>query len=162
MAQQNPGRGNVPSRLFPSQLVPTTLCPLGGQQATSRITALTIEFVAKPTETHRVQAALPAALQSTLGEVTGFAGGFVLIANYEARLVSVVTLWTGDDRLQQCNDNLKWVRALLNPYIDRCLRIQTFAAFVPATKFSTQELSSNKATALPLAAEEEGMSVCAA
>lgn len=158
MSQQNPGRGNVPSHFFPSQLLPTALCPAGSLQATSKITALTIEFVAKPNETHRVQAGLPAALQSTLGEVAGFAGGFVLIANYETRLVTVVTLWTGENRMQQCSENLKWVRALLNPYMDRCLRIQTLAAFVPATKASAAELLCGKTNEI----EDERVSMYAA
>jgi hypothetical protein len=103
----------------------------GNLPAASRVTALSIEFVAKPNETHRLQTALPAALDSTLHEVAGFAGALVFIANYEARLVTVVTLWTGEDRIRQCGENLKWVRALLNPYMDRCLRVQTLAAFAP-------------------------------
>ena len=53
----------------------------------SRITALNIEFVAKPNEAHKVHAALPAAINGALGEVAGFVGCFVMIANHEARLV---------------------------------------------------------------------------
>jgi hypothetical protein len=98
----------------------------------SRITALSIEFVAKPNEAHKVHAALPAAINGALGEVAGFAGSFVMIANHEARLVTVVTLWSGEDRMQRCSENLRWVRALLAPYLDRCLRVQTLAAYVPA------------------------------
>lgn len=100
--------------------------------ANSRITALNIEFVARPSEAHKVHAALPAAIDGALGEVAGFAGSFVMIANHEARLVTVVTLWTGEDRAQRCAENLRWVRALLAPYLDRCLRVQTLSAFVPA------------------------------
>ena len=98
----------------------------------SRITALSIEFVAKPNEAHKVHAALPAAINGALGEVAGFAGCFVMIANHEARLVTVVTLWSGEDRMQRSSENLRWVRALLAPYLDRCLRVQTLAAYVPA------------------------------
>jgi hypothetical protein len=98
----------------------------------SRITALNIEFVAKPNEAHKVHAALPAAINGALGEVAGFVGCFVMIANHEARLVTVVTLWSGEDRMQRCSENLRWVRALLAPYLDRCLRVQTLAAYVPA------------------------------
>jgi hypothetical protein len=101
--------------------------------AGSRITALSIEFVAKPDEAHKVHAALPAAIDGALGEVAGFAGSFVMIANHEARLVTVVTLWSGEDRMQRCSENVRWVRALLAPYLDRCLRVQTLAAYVPAT-----------------------------
>ena len=98
----------------------------------SRITALSIEFVAKPNEAHKVHAALPEAINGALGEVAGFAGCFVMIANHEARLVTVVTLWSGEDRMQRSSENLRWVRALLAPYLDRGLRVQTLAAYVPA------------------------------
>jgi hypothetical protein len=99
----------------------------------SRITALSVEFVAKPNEAHKIHSALPAAIDGALGEIAGFAGSFVMIANHEARLVTVVTLWTGEDRMQRCNENLRWVRALLAPYLDRCLRVQTLAAYMPST-----------------------------
>ncbi len=40
----------------------------------SQVTALSIEFVAKPHEAHRAQLAIPSALAGALKEVTGFAG----------------------------------------------------------------------------------------
>lgn len=155
---QSPNRQNNHSNLFPSQFALAGAHRTGSSQPVSKISALTIEFVAKPNEAHRVHAALPAGLQSAFGEVAGFAGGFVLIANYEARLVTVVTLWSGEDRLQRCNENLKWIRALLNPYLDRCLRVQTLAAFVPETK-ATQEASLTDDLD---AAEDEVIATCAA
>ena len=94
--------------------------------------ALSIEFVAKPQEAAKVHSVIPSAVAKALGEVTGFAGCFVFIANHEARLVTVVTLWTGADRVNLCGQNAKWVRALLKPYLDRCLRVQTLSAFIPA------------------------------
>jgi len=110
----------------------------GSAHLGSRITALNVEFVAKPNEAHKIHVALPAAIDGALGEVAGFAGSFVMIANYEARLVTVVTLWSGEDRMHRCNENLRWVRALLAPYMDRCLRVQTLAAFVPASTQASQ------------------------
>jgi hypothetical protein len=109
----------------------------------SRITALSIEFVAQPNEAHKIHAALPAAIDGALGEVAGFAGSFVMIANHEARLVTVVTLWSGEDRMQRCNENVRWVRALLAPYLDRCLRVQTLAAYVPAASEVPREFESS-------------------
>jgi hypothetical protein len=50
------------------------------------VSALSIEFVAKPEE---------------------------------ARLVTVVTLWAGDDRAKCCSQNVPWVHALLAPFLDR-------------------------------------------
>jgi hypothetical protein len=123
---------NPASRPLDSHALSTNARTLGMCYTSSRITALSIEFVAKPNEAHKVHVALPAAIEGALGEVAGFAGTFVMIANHEARLVTVVTLWSGDDRMQRCNENVRWVRALLTPYLDRCLRVQTLAAYAPA------------------------------
>src|SRR5882762_8273063 len=103
----------------------------GAASGSPPITALSIEFVAKPQEAHRVQAAIPAAIAGALKDVIGFAGCLVMIADQEARLVTVVTLWCGDDRVQRCGENVRWVHALLAPYLDRCLRVQTMVAHVP-------------------------------
>jgi len=126
------GISHPTSRPFDSDALSTNARAQGMCYTSSRITALSIEFVAKPNEAHKVHAALPAAIDGALGEVAGFAGSFVMIANHEARLVTVVTLWSGEDRLQRCGENVRWVRALLAPYLDRCLRVQTLAAYVPA------------------------------
>ena len=95
------------------------------------MTALSIEFVAKPQEAHRVEAAIPSAIASALKEVDGFAGCLVMISHHEARLVTVVTLWAGNDRAKCCSQNARWVHALLAPYLDRRLRVQTMVAHLP-------------------------------
>ncbi len=95
------------------------------------MTALSVEFVAKPQEAHRVQATIPAAVAGALKEVSGFAGCLVMISDQEARLVTVVTLWAGDDRRKRCGENARWVHALLAPYLDRSLRVQTMVAHLP-------------------------------
>jgi len=127
-----------PASPLDSHALSTSAPTLAMCYTSSRITALSIEFVAKPSEAHRVHAALPAAINGALGEVAGFVGCFVMIANHEARLVTVVTLWSGEDRMQRCSENLRWVRALLAPYLDRCLRVQTLAAYVPAAQQISQ------------------------
>jgi hypothetical protein len=111
----------------------------GMRHASSRITALNIEFVAKPNEAHKVHAAVPAAIQGAFGEVAGFAGSFVMIANHEARLVTIITLWRGEERMQRCNENVRWVMALLTPYMDRCLRVQSSTAYAPCAAQVSQE-----------------------
>jgi len=126
------GISHPTSRPFDSDALSTNARAQGMCYTSSRITALSIEFVAKPHEAHKVHAALPAAINGALGEVAGFAGCFVMIANHEARLVTVVTLWSGEDRMQRSSENLRWVRALLAPYLDRGLRVQTLATYVPA------------------------------
>jgi hypothetical protein len=128
----------------------------------SRVTALNIEFVAKPQEAHKIHAALPAAIDGALGSVAGFAGSFVLIANHEARLVTVVTLWSGEDRLQRCAENERWVRALVAPYLDRCLRIQTLAAYVPASTQVWREFEPSRSEALFGNESQEEPALCLA
>jgi len=150
------------SRPIDSNPFSTNARTLGMCYTSSRITALNIEFVAKPNEAYRVHAALPAALNGALGNVAGFAGSFVMIANHEARLVTVVTLWSGEDRMQRCEENVRWVRALLAPYVDRCLRVQTLAAYVPASPQVSREFVQSGSD-VPFATEaHEESSLCLA
>jgi hypothetical protein len=114
-----PPERNIPSKLQPR----ATRAPA--------MTALSIEFVAKPSEACRVESAIPAALAGSLKEVAGFAGSLVLISDREARLVTVVTLWTGEDRLKYRDRNVRWVQALLAPYLDRCVRVRSMVAHLP-------------------------------
>ena len=100
-------------------------------RSNSQLTALSIEFVAKPHEAHRAQLAIPSALVGALKEVTGFAGCLVMVSDQEARLLTVVTLWSGDERQKLCNENLRWVRAVLATYLDHCLRVQILSAHLP-------------------------------
>jgi hypothetical protein len=102
-----------------------------GAPAASPLRALSIEFVARPGEAHRVEAAIPAAVAGALKDLAGFAGCLVMISDQEARLVTVVTLWAGDDRAKCCSQNVHWVCALLAPFLDRCLRVQTMVAHLP-------------------------------
>ena len=98
----------------------------------AEITAVCIEFVAKPHQTQRVAAEVPDAIARALKYVTGFAGCLVMILDHEARLVTVVTLWEGEDRLRRCSQNAGCVQALLAPYLDRRLRAQTMIAHLRA------------------------------
>ena len=118
---------------------------VSGTARTSRVTALSVEFVAKPQEAHRVESAIPSAIAGALKDVTGFAGCLVMISDQEARLVTVVTLWAGEDRAKRCRENLRWVNALLAPYVDRCLRVQTLATFLPALLAVEPETNSAEA-----------------
>jgi hypothetical protein len=159
---QTHGLSHAASRPIDSNALSTSARTLGASYASSRITALSIEFVAKPHEAHKVHAALPAAIDGALGEIAGFAGSFVMIANHEARLVTVVTLWSGEDRMQRCSENVRWVRALLVPYLDRCLRVQTLAAYVPvAAQVSREFESSCSERAMPSERNEE-VALCVA
>ncbi len=113
------------------------------------MTALSIEFVAKPQEAHRVEDAIPAAIAGALKDVTGFAGCLVMISDQEARLVTVVTLWAGHDRMKRCSQNVRWVNALLTPYLDRRLRAQTMVAHMPLLPANQPEtVAASESTAM--------------
>lgn len=95
------------------------------------MTALSVEFVARPEAAREAEMAIPAAINGSLREVGGYGGCLVMVSNQEARLITVVTFWTGANRAQRCDENARWVFALLKPYMDRCLRSQTVFVRVP-------------------------------
>ncbi len=126
-----------------------TQSPMNGKSGAPRMTALSIEFVAKPQEAHRVEDAIPTAIVGALKDVTGFAGCLVMISHQEARLVTVVTLWAGYDRMKRCNQNVRWVNALLAPYLDRRLRTQMMVAHLPVLPMNQPEaVASSVSTAM--------------
>lgn len=103
--------------------------------APAPLAALSIEFVAKPEEAHRLHKAIPAAIRYGLDQTPGFAGCVVMIADREARLVSVVTFWSGADRVTSCRKRARWLEKLLTPYLDRRLRVRTMDAYLPAMPY---------------------------
>ena len=115
--------------------------------SSSTVTAHTVEFVAKPGEAHKAQSTLAPAITGTLREVTGFAGCLVMTSDQEARLVTVVTFWRGSDRAKHCNSNARWINALLAPYLDRRLRVQTMVAQLPAVSFLERDTAGSNNTA---------------
>lgn len=96
--------------------------------AAASLTALSIEFVAKPAEAQRAQMTIPVTVNSTLRGVCGYAGCLVMAADQEARLITVITFWIGEDRGKRCNENQRWLCKLLAPYVEGCWRSRTFAA----------------------------------
>ena len=124
-------RANKVAFAFPNSSATQCYPPRVSATNNSQVTALSIEFVAKPHEARRAQLAIPSALAAAFKEVAGFAGCLVMVSDQEARLLTVVTLWSGDEREKLCNENLRWVRALLATYLDRCLRVQILNAHLP-------------------------------
>ena len=123
--------------------------PSNGKSGAPPMTALSIEFVAKPQEAHRVEVAIPTAVAGALKDVTGFAGCLLMVSDQEARLVTVVTLWSGHDRTKSCNQNVRWVNALLAPYLDRRLRTQTMVAHLPVLPIDHPEtVAANESTSM--------------
>jgi hypothetical protein len=125
------------------------------------ITSLSIEFVAKPEEAHRIQSVVPSAITGSLNAVTGFVGCLVMVSDQEARLVTVVTFWEGEHRRQLNSKNSRWVLAILAPYLDRCLRVQTMIAHLPKlfNAGQTQDSEPDFSSVPSLAAEEEAVCV---
>lgn len=128
---RHPATTNHVSFPFPKALASAPGSTASVATGNSPVTALSVEFVAKPHEARRAQTAIPSALIGALQEVTGFAGCLVLVSDQEARLLTVVTLWSGNDRHKRCAENARWVHALLAPYLDRRLRVQTLVAHLP-------------------------------
>ncbi len=58
-----------------------------------------------------------------------------MISDREARLVSVVTFWSGADRVTSCSKRVRWLDKLLTPYIDHRLRVRTMDAYLPAMRY---------------------------
>ena len=136
--------------------------PSHGKSGAPPLTALSIEFVAKPQEAHHVEAAIPAAVAGALKDVTGFAGCLVMISDQEARLVTVVTLWAGHDRTKYCNQNVRWVNALLAPYLDRRLRTQMMVAHLPVLPMNQPETVGATESTVMQDLESEDETVCVA
>lgn len=94
-------------------------------------TALSIEFVSKPQEAYRLRAAVPAAIDGALGHRAGFAGCMLLISDKESRLVTVVIFWEGENRAALCSEAAAWVHEVLTPFIDHCLQMLSYDAYLP-------------------------------
>jgi hypothetical protein len=124
---------------FPKKLAHNSYSMASVATGNSPVTVLSVEFVAKPQEARRAQSAIPSALIGALQEVTGFAGCLVMVSDQEARLLTVITLWSGNDRHKRCAENARWVHALLAPYVDRRLRVQTLVAHFPLLPILSSE-----------------------
>ena len=113
-----------PDRLGKQNLVPRTP-PLAYD-----ISARCVQFVASPGRTHELQVSLPARIHAAFDLVPAFAGCMVMISDQEARLVTVVTLWSGHERARHCNENSPSLKQLLSPFVDHWLRSEShFAHF---------------------------------
>ncbi len=147
---------------FPQTAALKQQLPANGKSGAPPVTALSVEFVAKPQEARRVEAAIPAAIAGALKDVAGFAGCLVMISDQEARLVTVVTLWAGNDRVKRCSQNVRWVHALLAPYIDRCLRVQTMVAHLPMLPLISPETNDAGECSMMQELVSEDETVCVA
>jgi hypothetical protein len=135
---------------------------VGGDPTSEGVTALTVEFVAKPQEAQKVETIIPAAIAGALEDVTGFAGYLVMVSDQEPRLVTVVTLWTADSRSKRGRENARWVCKLIAPFLDRCLRVQTSVAHLPKAPAIPQEREPGRERSSLRAQSSKENEICAA
>lgn len=108
----------------------------------NRLTAFSFEFVAKPEQAAGAPLLLPAAIQSGLEDIAGFAGCLVMVSDQEVRLITVIIFWNGVEARRSCERSVRRVRALLAPYMDRSLRVQNLLAHTHTPQDSETEPSS--------------------
>jgi hypothetical protein len=108
----------------------------------SHFAAFSFEFVAKPEQAAKAVLELPAGIHSGLEEFAGFAGSLVMVSDSEARLITVIIFWQGSEARQSCAQGVRRVRALLAPYVDRCLRAQNLMGRLPPAQPPTNMPSS--------------------
>lgn len=106
------------------------------------LTVSSFEFVAKPEQAAEATLSLPGALKSGLQDIAGFAGSLVMVSHREARLFTVIIFWSGTEARRSCERSVRRVRALLAPYMDRCLRAQNLFAHLPKPQELRLESSS--------------------
>lgn len=123
-------RGTTVAEPGPSEKVPPAPEESPDKASTPEVIAHGVEFVALPEEAEKLQTEIPETVRSAFGKCTSFSGCMVLVSEQEARLVTVITLWTGSERVRQCNENSKRLKRLLTPYVDRWLRTRRLAAFL--------------------------------
>ena len=119
---------------YPNHSARNLKTQFGGFRAAPGWTVLSLEFVARPENARSAPLSLPGELQAGLEDLPGFAGSVVLVAEQEPRLITVVIFWSGSEGSRRCSQSIRRVRALLAPYVDRNLRLQTMMAHVPAPR----------------------------
>jgi hypothetical protein len=128
---RQPGNARSLDPLFLTPSGPNHKAELLAAPSASGLMVLSVEFVAKPEKARNALLSLPAAITGSLQEVAGFVGCWVMVSDQEARLITVVTFWSGDKAQKFCKKNVTSVKRLLSTYLDSCLRIQTMYAHVP-------------------------------
>ena len=92
------------------------------------ISAHSLQFVASPGQSDKLQTLVPAAIRRAFCDVSAFTGCMVMVSDQEARRVTIVTLWKGNHRSQQCTEYAHQLRMMLLPYVDHWLRAENHVA----------------------------------
>jgi hypothetical protein len=100
------------------------------EPAPAEVFAHSVEFVTLPGRSKELQRTIPETLRSALGNSGGFFGCMVFVSKQEARLMTVITLWTGRDRAEQCDKISDRLHQVLLPFVDCWLRTQRMTTFL--------------------------------
>ena len=100
------------------------------EPTTPEVYAHSVEFVTLPGRSMEIQRTIPETLRCALGNSGGFFGCMVFVSKQEARLITVITLWTGKDRAEQCDKISDRLHQVLLPYVDCWLRTQRMTTFL--------------------------------
>jgi hypothetical protein len=138
---RQPSNARSLAALFPRTSAPNYKAELPIVPPVGGLTALSVEFVAKPEKAGSALLSLPTAITRSLQQVTGFSGCWVMVSDQEARLITVITFWSGNEAQKFCTENVKWLKAQLSTYADSYLRVQTMYAHVPALPSLYEETS---------------------
>jgi len=131
-------------------------------RSVSGLTAFSFEFVAKPEEARNAVQFLPGEIHAGLEDVPGFAGSLVMASDQEARLITVIIFWDGSDARSNLERGVRRLRALLAPYLDRCLRVQNLLAHFPTQQEPYSQARSIDTRLITEDSIAEEANVCAA
>ena len=138
--------GSYPDNICPDTPAERPSKPLAarkhqGAAPQQQIVSQSLEFVALPGRAAGIQSEIPVAMSHAFSNTEGFLGCIVLVSEQETRLVTVITLCTGSNRLALCNDASQRLQKWLSPYVDRWLRTRTYSSFVAAPQHFLAENS---------------------
>lgn len=104
-----------------------------------RCAILSLEFVAKPENAQSAPLSLPEDIQAAFAELTGFRGSMIMVSEQEPRLITAILFWNACDWQRRSSQCVRRARAVLAPYVDRSLRVQTMVAHLPEPRAEEAE-----------------------
>ena len=107
--------------------------------AAPRCAILSLEFVAKPENARSAPLSLPEEIQAAFAKLTGFRGSMIMVSEQEPRLITAVIFWSEGNWKQRSSQCVRRARAVLAPYLDRSLRVQTMVAHLPEARCEEAE-----------------------
>ncbi len=85
-----------------------------------------------------------------------------MISDREARPVSVVTFWTGAERMTCSRQRERWLHNLLAPHVDHCLRVRTLDAYLTALGSASGDVVDRESALQVKTCSKEELPLCVA